>query len=229
MPTKIDDLKSITNSDIAAIILAAGQSSRMGAFKPLLPFGKTTVIEHTIDYFQQAGIENIIVVVHQRVDEIRKRVQTAGVTLATNPVAQSPMIASIICGLRASPAQTRAFFITPVDQPAVEPAVVTSLINKWRAGARLLIPTSQGRGGHPVLIDNAFRDELLNLHTDSTLKTFFDTHRDETERVPVKSNYIARDLDTWDDYRALHKEVFGVFPPELPAELKQTEMPGPTL
>jgi molybdenum cofactor cytidylyltransferase len=218
--TKAKDQRPKT-SDVVAIILAAGQSSRMGAFKPLLPFGDTTVIEHTIDYLRRGSIETIIIVVGHRAGEIKTYLQNHKLMFATNPEPDSAMAASILHGLRALPSDARAVVITPVDHPAVPPEVVTQLINEWREGARLIIPTNDARGGHPVLIDLSFRAELLRLDPDVGLKSFFDAHRNEVKRIAVLSNYIARDLDTWDDYRSLHQDVFGVLPAkEAPRELQ---------
>ena|SRR6266851_5790777 len=209
--TKTQDQKPKTR-EVAAIILAAGQSSRMGAFKPLLPFGDKTVIEHTIDYLRRGGIETMIVVVGHRADEIRTHLQNVEVIFATNPDPHSAMATSIICGLRELPREARAIVITPVDHPAVPSEVVSQLINEWRDGARLVIPTSGDHGGHPVLIDSSFRAELLKLDPNLGLKAFFAAHRSEVKRLAVNSNYIARDMDTWDDYQSLHLEVFGVLP-----------------
>ena len=213
--------------DVAAIILAAGQSSRMGAFKPLLPFGDKTVIEYTIDYLRLGGSETIIVVVSNRADEIRAHLQNAGVVFATNPEPHSAMATSIICGLAALPHEAQAVIITPVDHPAVPHEVVSQLINAWREGAGLVIPTNANRGGHPVLIDLSFRVELVGLDPKLGLKSFFAAHRNAVKRVAVHSNYIARDMNTWDDYRWLHREVFGVLPtkehlPELQAMKSRT-------
>ncbi|MFN2498285.1 MAG: NTP transferase domain-containing protein [Pyrinomonadaceae bacterium] len=208
--TKTKDQKPKTN--IAAVILAAGQSSRMGSFKPLLPFGNKTVIESTIDYLSAVGIETIIVVVGHRAGEIKTHLKNRVLKYTFNPDHRSAMATSIICGLRELPAEMRAVVITPVDHPAVPSEVVSQLIDEWRDGAQLVIPTNGGRGGHPVLIDLSFRAELLRLDPDSGLKSFFDAHRKEVKRVAVNSNYIARDMDTWDDYRSLHEEVFGVLP-----------------
>jgi molybdenum cofactor cytidylyltransferase len=107
--------------------------------------------------------------------------------------------------------------INPVDHAAVPGEAVELLISQWKKGARLVKPTWNGRGGHPVLVDLGFRDELLSLNPDGGLKAFFSIHQAQVKRVPVNSNYIARDMDTWDDYRALHQEVFGVPPPVLPS------------
>lgn len=209
--TKTQD-QSPKSANLVAVILAAGQSSRMGAFKPLLPFGKTTVIEHTIDYLRRGGIETIVVVVGHRSAEIKAHLQNTDLIFANNPDADSAMAASIFYGVRALPDEASATVITPVDHPAVPAEVVARLIQEWLAGAQLVIPTNGARGGHPVLVDLRFRNELLNLDPARGLKSFFDAHRGELKRVPVNSNYIARDMDTWDDYRSLHQEVFGVLP-----------------
>jgi CTP:molybdopterin cytidylyltransferase MocA len=92
--------------------------------------------------------------------------------------------------------------------------VVARLITEWENGALLVKPTWNNRGGHPVLIDLSFRDELLSLNPEGGLKAFLSNHQAQLKRVPVNSNFIARDMNTWDDYSALHQEVFGVPPPD---------------
>ncbi len=216
--TKTQDPKPKT-CDVAAIILAAGRSERMGAFKPLLPFGAKTVIEACIEYLRRGGVETVIVVLGQgsRAEELKQHLKDAGVIFAINPDAASEMSVSIACGLREIPESAKAVVITPADHPAVPAEVVQLLLNEWKNGARLVMPTINGGGGHPVLVDMGFLDELLSLDARRGLKGFFDGHRNQVSRVAVDSNYIARDMDTWDDYQALHQDVFGVSPRELPA------------
>ena len=210
-------------NEVAAIILAAGRSQRMGAFKPLLPFGAKTVIEACIEYLRSGGIETVIVVLGQGSgpEELKQQLKDSRVIFAVNPDPASEMSVSIACGLRAIPESAKAVVITPADHPAVPAEVVQLLIDEWNKGPRLVIPTNKGRGGHPVLIDLGFLDELLSLDPSRGLKGFFDAHRDQVSRVAVDSNYIARDMDTWDDYRALHQEVFGVLPRELAARKQE--------
>jgi len=194
-------------TQVAAILLAAGRSSRMGAFKPLLPFGNKTVIECCIDYLREGGVEEIVVVVGHRADDIRQ--QVSQVKFALNPDPDSPMGASIAAGVRELPETAQATLITLVDHPAVPPTVVSTILESWKSGARLVIPTWQDRGGHPVLVDLSFRTDLLNLPEIGGLRALFDAHRSEVIRVPVASPFIARDMDTWDDYTSLHLEVTG--------------------
>jgi len=198
---------------IAAVLLAAGRSRRMGAFKPLLPFGDRTVIECCIDNLGTAGIKDIIVVAGPRADDVREKLRNLEVRIVVNPEPDSEMSVSIACGVAQLPGNARAAIIALVDHPAVRPSVIKILMDEWRLGATLVQPEHDGRGGHPVLIDLAYRDELLALDPQSGLRALFAAHRDEVRRVPVESPYVARDMDTWEDYRQLHEDVFGVSPP----------------
>lgn len=200
---------------VAAIILAAGQSRRMGAFKPLLPFGKKTVIEANVDYLRKAGIERIVAVLGHRSDDVREQLSESSVRFTINLDPTSEMSASIAAGIRELPTSIKATLIALVDHPAIPARVVSTLVAEWQSGARLVVPTWNGRGGHPVLVDLGFRDQLMSLDPNQGLKALFDTHRGEVRRVDVDSPYIARDMDTWDDYRALYEEVFGG-PPSQP-------------
>ena len=201
------------NQSVAAVLLAAGLSRRMGAFKPLLPFGKQTVIEACIEYLTAGGVETIVVVVGHNADQVRARLKDASVLFALNPDPSSEMAESIRRGVEALPSNTQATLIALVDHPAVPPDVVKTLIGEWRQGAQLIIPTWQDRGGHPVLVDLCWRDELKQLDPKVGLKSFLQKHAGAVRRTPVASEYIARDMDTWDDYAHLYKDVFGEAPP----------------
>src|SRR6266850_5039952 len=199
---------------VVAILLAAGRSERMGAFKPLLPFGEKTVIENCIDYLRRGGVKTIIVVLGHRAKEVREELKSLPVSFALNPNPMSEMNESIACGVRELPKGTKATLIALMDQPGIPADVVSRLITEWERGSKLLIPENNGRGGHPVLVDLCYREQLLQLDPQRGLRGLFDAHRSEVRRVPVESPYIARDMDTWDDYRALHREIFGSDPPE---------------
>lgn len=184
----------------------------MGAFKPLLPFGDKTVIETCINYLREGGTENIIVVLGHRANEIRDHIKN--VTIAINPDPESEMGASIAAGIKGLPETAKAVIIALVDHPAVPAKVVSNLITEWQNGSRIVIPTYQNRGGHPVLVDLTLKTELLSLDRTGGLRSLFQTHQNDLKRLPVDSPFIARDMDTWDDYRALHEEVVGHPPPD---------------
>jgi molybdenum cofactor cytidylyltransferase len=196
--------------DIAAIVLAAGLSRRMGAFKPLLPFGDSTVIESCINNLRAAGVEKIVVVTGYREEDVRAQLKHCPVAFALNPEPGSEMSVSIALGVGEVPDDTKAVLITPVDHPAVPPEIIKAVIDEWRcSGVRLVQPEYESRGGHPVLIDLSCRDELLHLNPQTGLRSLFAKHRKQVRRLPVSSPLVARDMDTWEDYLDLHLAVFG--------------------
>lgn len=195
--------------EVAAILLAAGRSRRMGAFKPLLPFGDSTVIESCLTQLRGASIKEITVVVGHCANDVRVHLKDADVTFALNPDPDSPMSVSIARGLEQISPHTKAVLIALVDHPAIESATILAIAGEWKRGAKLVQPERDGRGGHPVLIDLSYRPELLNLDPEKGLRNFFETHRSEVRRLAVKSPFVARDMDTWEDYVQLHQDVFG--------------------
>jgi molybdenum cofactor cytidylyltransferase len=210
------DQSSKTEDQIAAILLAAGRSRRMGAFKPLLPFGEQTVIESCVRNLQAAGVDEIVVVIGYRAEDLQSQLKNLNLSYAINPDPDSEMSASIGIGTARISPRARAVLIALVDHPAVPPSVITQLIDEWRkqGGAQLFQPEYHGRGGHPVLIDLKLRTEMINLDPRRGLRALFDLHRAEVCRIAVDSPFVARDMDTWEDYRQLHRDVFGQAPPE---------------
>ncbi|MCA1618822.1 MAG: nucleotidyltransferase family protein [Acidobacteria bacterium] len=201
--------------NIAAVLLAAGRSRRMGAFKPLLPFGGVTVVEACVAALRAAGAGEVVVVLGHRGEEVRAALAHApGVRFAVNEAEGSEMGVSVARGVGALPLETRAALVALVDHPAVPPDEIRRLIEaRRRTGARLVVPEWRGRGGHPVLVDLAYREELLSLAPAKGLRALFDAHRAEVLRLPARSPYVTRDMDTRDEYVALHTDVFGHPPP----------------
>jgi molybdenum cofactor cytidylyltransferase len=199
---------------VCAIVLAAGRSSRMGAFKPLLPFGNSTVIEACLNHLTDAGVEKLVVVIGHRGDEIRESLRPRDISFAVNPEADAPMSTSIARGIEEMDDAAGCVLIMPADHPAISSSSIAQIIGRWHAGQTLVQPEHDGRGGHPVLIDLSYRQELLNLDPNVGLRGFFDNHRSEVHRLSVDSPFVARDMDTWEDYLALHQEAFGRLPPQ---------------
>jgi molybdenum cofactor cytidylyltransferase len=206
----------------SAVLLAAGRSRRMGSFKPLLPFGGRMVVEACVESLRAGGACEVVVVLGHRGDEVRAALgRRPFVRFAVNAEAQSEMGVSIARGVEALNVETEAVLVALVDQPAVPPEAVREILEaRRRTGARLIIPTWEGRGGHPVLLDLSLRGELLTLAPERGLRAVFESRPGEVLRLPSLSPYVARDMDTWDDYRALHLEIFGSAPPD-PDEMNE--------
>jgi molybdenum cofactor cytidylyltransferase len=205
------------NETIAAVLLAAGRSRRMGAFKALLPFGGRSVVGACVANLLEAGAREVVVVVGHRGEEVRAALASeARARFAVNDVEGSEMGLSVARGVEAVSDEAKAVLVALVDQPAAPPDAIRTLIEAHtRTGARIVAPEWRGRGGHPVLVDLSLREELLSVVPEKGLRALFDAHAAEVLRVPADTPFVARDMDTWDDYVALHTEVFGAPPKEM--------------
>jgi molybdenum cofactor cytidylyltransferase len=181
----------------------------MGAFKPLLPFGDSTVSKSCITNLRGAGVSEIVVVLGHRADDVREHLKDCDVTFALNSDPESEMSVSIARGLEQISPGVNALLIALVDHPAVDSATIRAITYEWQRGSKLVQPEHNGRGGHPVLIDLSFRNELLNLDPEKGLRKVFEAHSGEVRRLAVGSPLVARDMDTWEDYVRLHQDVFG--------------------
>jgi CTP:molybdopterin cytidylyltransferase MocA len=187
----------------------------MGAFKPLLPFGDVTVVESCVRALQEGGVDEIVLVLGHRADEVKEKIKHLNVNFVFNPKPESEMSESIACGVGELSLNVESTFIALVDQPAIPSSIIRKLIQtREQTNAKLIVPTFQNRGGHPVLIDLCFRGALLNLDSQHGLRGLLEKHKSEVLRVEVGSPFICRDIDTWEDYRALYLEVFGTEPPD---------------
>jgi molybdenum cofactor cytidylyltransferase len=186
---------------ITAIVLAAGESKRMGQPKMLMPWGTSTVIETVVSTIQRAGISDILVVTggaHQQVEALLgKNVRT--VFNATYKTGE--MLGSIQTGLAAKMHETRAALICLGDQPQVREGSVRQICAAFLEGTSpIVVPSYEMRRGHPWLVARAFWDELLGMEPSQTPRDFLQKHADEIKYVEMETPSIIQDLDTPEDY-----------------------------
>jgi len=188
---------------ISAIILAAGQSKRMGQPKMLLPWGKSTVIEYVITAFLNAGIEDVIVVtggVREQVESVISQYQVR--KIHNTDYAAGEMLSSIHCALRAMPEQVQAALIGLGDQPQVQEKDVRLICEEYRSSKfSLIVPSFQKRRGHPWLVTRRLWGEILELKPPESPRDFLNRHADEIHYVNVDTPSVLADLDTPEDYR----------------------------
>jgi putative nucleotidyltransferase with HDIG domain len=195
-----------TPGDFGALILAAGFSSRMGAFKPLLPLGEVSVVERVIHLFRTAGVAEICLVTGYRGGELGARLAGAGVILAENPHHADGMFSSIRSGMASVPAHCRGVFLLPVDIPLVRPATLHLLMAAFegRAVADTVIhPLYAGRRGHPPLIPASLIPAILNHSGEGGLRALLEAPEARALEVPVPDRFILQDMDRPEDYEAL--------------------------
>lgn len=188
---------------IAALILAAGYSSRLGAWKPLLPLGPSTFIEEAVRRFRAAGVDDLRVVTGHRAAEIEPVLQKLGVRVVFNPDYDQGMYASVRAGVLSLEPEIAAFFLLPVDLPLVKPRTIKALLEaQRRLGASVTYPCFQGRRGHPPLIAAAaVRDLPRDCH--GGLRAFLTRHDAGALDLEVLDEAVLLDCDTPGDYRRL--------------------------
>jgi molybdenum cofactor cytidylyltransferase len=189
---------------ISAILLAAGESNRMGQPKQLLPFGQSTIVERTIDNFLNSAVSETIVVLGYRDEEIRKTISGKPVKIAINPDYQQGMSASIIAGLKQINKRARAVLIALGDQPFVDSQTINSLVEAFIANNKgIIIPVYQGRRGNPVIFTIRYKGELLNLKGDIGGREIIKRHPDDVLEVAVNCEGVLLDIDTIESYTSI--------------------------
>lgn len=186
---------------ITAIILAAGQSKRMGRPKMLLPWSKTTVLGQVIDIFKAAGIEDIIVITGGAREEVEALVGVSARTAFNLDFAQGEMLGSIQVGLTELSAEVEAVLIGLGDQPQVQERSVRLVVDEYaKSGASLIVPSFQMRRGHPWLVARSLWEEILRMRYPETLRDFLNRHATDIHYVEINDPGILKDLDTPEDY-----------------------------
>jgi molybdenum cofactor cytidylyltransferase len=195
---------------IAALVLAAGASSRMGRPKAALPLGAGlgTVLSRGVTALLDAGVPQVVVVAGAHPDAVRDALEKtdARVSVVDNPAWADGQLSSLICGLNAvDDGRLEAVLMTLVDVPLVAPATVRRLIDTWRdTRAPIVRPARGDMHGHPVLFDRRIFSELRAADPTRGAKPVVHAHAHEVVNVAVDDEGAFLDLDTPEDYaRAL--------------------------
>jgi molybdenum cofactor cytidylyltransferase len=184
----------------AGIILAAGESSRMGSPKALLEFRGETFLDRLIHCFEEHCSPVIVVLGHQP-DVIRAGIRSPGkAKFVLNAEYQLGQFSSLQCGLRAVPADSEGVIFTPVDHPNIESATVSHLI---ASGALIAIPRYLEQHGHPVLFSHALLPEFLALEPSNQARTVLHRHPSDIRYVDVPDAGILDDIDDPNAYHRL--------------------------
>jgi molybdenum cofactor cytidylyltransferase len=189
---------------ISAVLLAAGESRRMGEFKQLLPIAGKTFVERCVDNLLASRAGEIVVVTGHREKDVRAALAGRPVAFAHNPDHRLGMGESIRRGVAAVDEQSRAVMIALADQPLIGPEIIDRIIEAYEAHeALVVIPTSEGRRGHPVILDMSLRREILEMDPSEGLRQVVYSHISETLYVEVPSRAVLIDFDYPDDYERL--------------------------
>ena len=190
--------------DIVGIVLAAGDSSRMGRPKQLLMFRGKTLLECVVDSALGSALARTVVVLGHQAAELEALLAGREVDVVVNPRYRQGQGTSVRAGLQRVGAESAAVIFLLGDQPLVSAATIDWLITAYRQGSAPIIqPVFEGRRGNPVLFGRETFPALAALGDDENARSIFERFAGRIVRVPVDDPYIHFDIDTAEDYRKL--------------------------
>ncbi len=186
---------------VSAILLAAGESKRLRMPKLLLPFGKSTILEQTIDNLLDSMVDEVIVVLGHKSEEMMRKLANRPVKIAINPIYHQGMSTSIAKGLSLVNNRAQAIMVALADQPLINSQTINRLIEESLSYDKgIVIPAYQAERGHPVIFASKYKEELLGLKGDIGGKQTIKQHPDDTLEVIADSKAITMDINTINDY-----------------------------
>ena len=195
---------------ITAILLAAGESSRMGKPKPLLPWGGLPLIMYQIASLSEASASPIVVVLGHNSEDIAPYVENSP-TLQTiiNPDYAEGKTTSIRLGVSQVLDDVDGILLLAVDQPRPADLVRRVIEEHLRSGALITHPTYNGRGGHPIIFAGSLKSELLAITEEQQgIREVVGRHQDSIRTVAVESPIARVDLNTMGDYESALREFW---------------------
>lgn len=186
---------------VAPVVLAAGDSSRMGYPKALLPAGSHTFLSLILKTLGSACPGDVTVVVGKHMEQIRSRTVDPNVRFLVNPRPELGQISSIQLALRSLDPGRAGCLIWPVDQPMVSAALVSALIGLFKSSeAWIIVPVCGGKRGHPAIFRRQFFSDLLAWPEGKSPKELIRRHRAQTLLLPTEETAVVEDVDTPEDY-----------------------------
>ena len=193
--------KQIGSTETAALIVAAGRSSRMGDFKPMLTIGEMSIARRVVATFQQAGVSRIVMVTGYQAEKLERHLSGEGVVFLRNErFAETQMFDSACMGLEYLRDKCARVLFTPVDIPLFTASTVQTLL---KTDARLAAPVCDGQTGHPTLIGAELIGAILADNGEEGLQGALQRCGVEMRLVPVTDRGVLHDADTPADYQSL--------------------------
>lgn len=190
---------------IAGIILAAGESARMGQDKALLPWGNTTFLEHVLHQVKNSPVGLVRVVLGANAEAVQKRIPFAPAEVVINPNWKQGQLSSLIAALDSLPrGMVEAALVCLVDHPAISADLIRVLLEKFQQSGKLIaIPTWRGRRGHPVIFSAKLFEELRRAPLDVGARAVVRQHPGDILEVPVDDEGVILDINNKEAYEKI--------------------------
>ena len=189
---------------IVAVVLSAGESSRMGRPKALLPIDGQTFIERIVAALKQTKVGKIIVILGHNARELQSKISHLPVEILINTDYKLGQLSSLQLAVRnlQPDLDCDGMLVHLVDHPYLAPALVEEMIRRfYETKKRIIVPKFQGKRGHPVIFSNALFDEILSAPIEEGAKAVVNAHRAETLEIETEEEGIAVDIDTPELYQ----------------------------
>ena len=188
--------------EIWAVILAAGESKRMGSPKMLLPFNGSTMIECVIANVTKSDADKIIVVLGAEKEALIQLTGKWHIEYCCNENYKEGMLSSVQCGFKNLPSGCKASLVFQGDQPLITSDTINTVINAYlSAGKGIVIPVYKNKRGHPILIDMKYRNDIDKLSRDKGLRSLAYKFPADVFEVETDESGILRDFDTYEQYK----------------------------
>jgi len=189
---------------ISAVILSAGESSRMGRPKALLPIDGHTFIEKIVGALNQTSVGKVIVILGHNAEEMRRRIEHLPVEILVNPDYKLGQLSSlqVAVGYLKKTADCNGMLVHLVDHPYIDAKLVDIMIERFQTSGKLIVvPRFDGKRGHPVIFSRKLFDELLTAPMDQGAKAVVNAHRGDTLEIDTQDAGVTVDIDTPELYR----------------------------
>lgn len=187
---------------VSAVLLAAGESTRMGQLKALLPWQGTTLLQHQVAVLLEAGAREVVVVLGHRAVDLVTHVRGKQAHSVFNPDYPRGKTTSIRLGVRSVSPGAQGVLLLAVDQPRTVGIVKRLLEEHQRAGALITSPVYQGHGGHPLLFSASLLPELQAIEEATQgVRAVMERHASEVHPVPFDTPLVTLDVNSPDEYQ----------------------------
>ena len=187
-----------------AIVLAAGESKRMGFPKMLLDINGSSMLGTVINNIKGSDVDNVLVVLGAYNDILAPLVTNYFVNSCYNENYKDGMLSSVKCGIRYLPHDIEAVLIFQCDQPFIRPDVINKVIKSYRNSDKgIIIPVCNNKRGHPLLLDKQYTPEIEKLDANGGLRSLALLYSEDVLEIETGDNGILMDFDTYEEYNSI--------------------------
>lgn len=187
---------------INAIVLAAGESKRMGKSKPLLRFNDKTFLEQIISAIKVSDVDRITIVLGAKAETIKNSIDLSETNIVINKDYQKGQLSSLIAAIKNTPQETDAILVCLVDNPFITKDVINKIIARFKeTNNPIIVPVYNKKRGHPTLFSRSLFSELLNVPKEQGARYVLHSNAEKVLELETSESTILTGIDTPEDYR----------------------------